>query len=242
MILFYSSDIVNGVVCLDKNESAHCVRVLRHKVGDEISVIDGRGSLYKCRLSMADPKASQAVVIEEVKGFGGHDYRLTMAVCPTKNLDRYEWFVEKATEFGVDTFVPIIGRFSERKELKTERLKRVVLSAAKQSLKASLPEVLEPVSIIEFLRGFDSNAEVLKLICCCFEPEGGRKAITALLETAPAGMPVAVLIGPEGDFSQEELQLAIELGWTPVSLGDSRLRTETAAVAAVAAVYFSAIR
>ena len=235
MELFYSHDIAGITARLDAEESGHCVRVLRHRVGDEISVIDGLGSLFKCRLAVADPRGAEAEILEKVPGFGAVPYRLTMAVCPTKNIDRFEWFAEKATEFGVDAIIPLVGDHSERKVLKPERLRRILLSATKQSLKARIPALGELVSVREFLKSHSG----LKLVCCCFEPEGGRKTITEAIRAAAPGTPVTVLIGPEGDFSDDEVALAMESGWIPVSLGASRLRTETAALAAVAAVYFA---
>lgn len=238
MELFYTQDIDGRSLRLDKDEAAHCVRVLRHRAGDEISVIDGYGTLYRCRLTQTGPKGAEAEIIERIPGFGALPYHLTMAVCPTKNIERFEWFVEKATEFGLDTIVPVIGDRSERKVVKPERLQRILLSAAKQSLKAAVPVLADSVSVKDFLTS-DAVTGCLRLICCCFEPEGGRKTIGEALGTAPANTPVIILIGPEGDFSEEELKLAVDDGWIPVSLGPSRLRTETAALAAVAAVYFA---
>ena len=235
MELFYSNDISGSTARLDAEESGHCVRVLRHRAGDEISVIDGLGTLFKCRLAVADPKGAEAEILERVPGFGAVPYRLTMAVCPTKNIDRFEWFAEKATEFGVDAIIPLVGDHSERKVLKPERLRRILLSATKQSLKARIPALGELVSVREFLKSHSG----LKLVCCCFEPEGGRKTITETIRAAAPGTPVTVRLGPEGDCSDGEVTLAMESGWIPVSLGSSRLRTETAALAAVAAVYFA---
>ncbi|MBR5724605.1 MAG: 16S rRNA (uracil(1498)-N(3))-methyltransferase [Bacteroidales bacterium] len=281
MELFFSDDIQDAQVRLDPEESAHCVRVLRHREGDEISVIDGRGTLYRCVLEIADAKGAWARVLERKHGFGAHPYHLTMAVCPTKNLDRYEWFVEKVTEIGVDMIAPVIGERSERKVLKTDRLRRLALSAAKQSLKAAIPQIAEPVSVRDFIAA--APADALKLICYCFD-DVPRIPITKVLQSAealnPAGSaagkpvatrgfvngrgpsvslggmseakvcgssclpearPIAILIGPEGDFSPEEAALARENCWIPVSLGESRLRTETAAVVAATAVYFCVI-
>ena len=232
MELFFSDDIQDAQVRLDPEESAHCVRVLRHRVGDEISVIDGRGTLYRCVLEIADAKGAWARVLERIHGFGAHPYHLTMAVCPTKNIDRYEWFVEKATEIGVDVVAPVIGERSERKVLKTERLRRLALSAAKQSLKAAVPQVAEPVSVRDFILSAPEDA--LKLICYCFD-DVERLPITEVLRRQAER--VMVLIGPEGDFSPEEAALARANGWVPVQLGPSRLRTETAALTAVTAVY-----
>ena len=163
-----------------------------------------------------------------VPGFGSHPYHLTMGVCPTKNADRFEWFAEKATEIGVDVIAPVIGDHSERKVFKTDRIKRLVLSA--------LPEVAEPVSVKEFIETADADA--LRIICYCFEGETERISIKDVLAASDKEK-IYVLIGPEGDFSPAEVSLALERGWKPVHLGDSRLRTETAALTATAAVYFS---
>ena len=276
MELFFADDIQESRVRLDPDESAHLVRVLRHRSGDEISVIDGRGTLYRCALEIADARGAEARILERTPGFGAHPYHLTMAVCPTKNLDRYEWFVEKATEIGVDEIAPVIGERSERKVLKTERLRRLALSATKQSLKAAIPQIDEPRSVRDFIAAAPAGA--LKLICYCFD-DVERIPITSILQpgaaaaaklrfahpsqpdgwapptyeavgghgfacgTAPGykEQSIAILIGPEGDFSPEEAALARENGWIPVSLGESRLRTETAAVVAATAVYLSCI-
>ena len=271
MEIFHSTDIDGQVVRLNEEESAHCVKVMRHREGDEIFVIDGEGTLYKCRLLDASPRAAEAEVVSVEPDWGGHPYRLNMAVCPTKNADRYEWFAEKATELGLDVITPVIGDHSERKVFKTDRLKRILLSASKQSLKGAVPVVAEPLPLKDFILSAPSGA--LKLICCCYEGDDKRISISKALEgsvpenvslrstppsfagplplTLPrvarfsgadpsdASLPeIVVLIGPEGDFSREEVALAVEKGFRPVHLGPSRLRTETAALAAVAAVYY----
>ena len=235
MELFFSDDVQDARIRLDPEESAHLVRVLRHRAGDEVSVIDGRGTLYHCVLELADAKGAEVRIMRAEPGFGAHPYHLTMAVCPTKNIDRYEWFVEKATEIGVDVVAPVIGERSERRVLKTDRLRRIALSAAKQSLKAAIPAVAEPVSVRDFIAA--APADALKLICYCFD-DVERILITPALRRQ-AEQPIVILIGPEGDFSPEEAALARERGWIPVSLGDSRLRTETAAVVAATAVYLN---
>lgn len=285
MELFFSSDIEGGLCRLDKDESGHCVKVLRHRFGDEISVIDGCGTLYRCRITSDSPKGVEAMVLEETPDWGGHPYRLHMAVCPTKNNDRYEWFVEKACEIGLDEVSPVIGEHSERRVFKTARVEKILVSAAKQSLKGAVPVVNEPVSVKEFIEGMAcrggvggdgqmacrDEAEIgkagagdigadsvgasgvgasgvgaggvgasgpLKLIAYCFEDERvPRRSIKEVLG-GYEGSDVVVLIGPEGDFSKAEAELAIQNGFIPVHLGDSRLRTETAALTAVAAVYF----
>ena len=175
MELFFSRDI-DGTLCrLDADESAHCVKVLRHREGDEIHVIDGEGTLYSCRILSASPKGVEAEVTGVERDWGAHPYRLRMAVCPTKNTDRYEWFAEKATELGLDEIVPVIGEHSERKVFKPERLRRILLSASKQSLKGAVPTVAEPLSVKEFIRLCPPDA--LRLICCCFEGEVPRLSI-----------------------------------------------------------------
>ncbi|MBQ2172059.1 MAG: 16S rRNA (uracil(1498)-N(3))-methyltransferase [Bacteroidales bacterium] len=236
MELFYAYE-VNGRYCrLDAEESGHCVRVLRHRAGDAVDVIDGQGTLYHCRLTLDNPKVAEAEILSEEADWGAHPYHLTIGCCPTKNNDRFEWFVEKATELGVDRIVPLIGDHSERKVYKTERAQRIALSATKQSLKARIPEIAEPVSVKDFLVMPGSDRASLKLIAYCFEEETLRTSIKAALNASDA-RDITILIGPEGDFSQEEAQLALKNGYIPIHLGNSRLRTETAAVTAVEAVY-----
>ena len=240
MEIFWTDRIEAGLCFLGEEESAHCVRVLRHREGDNVCVIDGAGTMYECVLSQASPKAAVARIEKANPGWGSHPYRLEMAVCPTKNIDRYEWFVEKATEVGTDRFVPVIGDHSERKVLKTERLRRIVLSAAKQSLKAAVPEIAEPLTVKEFIASV-ADSPALKMIACCFEDESHPRTSVMQALSGTDRREYIVLIGPEGDFSREEVRLAIEAGFIPVHLGESRLRTETAALAAVFAAYYNNI-
>lgn len=247
MELFYAYEVSGGVAMLDAEESNHCVKVLRHRAGDDIDVIDGLGTLYHCRLTLDSPKGAEAQVLEAVPGWNSHPYHLTIGCCPTKNNDRFEWFVEKATEIGVDRIVPLIGEHSERKVYKTERAKRIALSAAKQSLKARIPVIEEPVTVKGFIKeipdqvrdeGKKTVRDEVRLIAYCFEGEQKRQSIKDVLCTAKASR-IIILIGPEGDFSREEAEAAIAGGYIPVHLGPSRLRTETAAVTAAEAVYFT---
>ena len=267
MELFYCKNIEEGLCRLDPEESGHCVKVLRHRTGDRISVIDGEGTFYDCTLLDASPKAAVAQVEAVQKCWGAHSYVLTMAVCPTKNLDRYEWFAEKATELGVDTIAPVIGEHSERKVLKTERLGKILLSATKQSLKGAVPVIREAVSVIDFIKEY-SSSDALKMIAYCFEDDDHpRRSIVEVLREAAGDSRIAdggrkpndeskeascksiidgereivILIGPEGDFSSGEAAAALAAGFIPVHLGASRLRTETAALAAVSAVYFTTL-
>ena len=237
MELFYSQDIEGGICRLDHDESGHCIKVLRHRSGDEISVIDGRGTLYKCRITSDRHKGVEAIVVNSVAEWGSHPYRLHLAVCPTKNNDRFEWFAEKACEMGFDELSPVIGDHSERRVLKTARVEKILVSAAKQSLKAAVPVVNEPVSVKEFIAA-NAAKSGLRLIAYCFDDERvPRRSIKEVL-SGYDGTDVTVMIGPEGDFSREEAELALQAGFIPVHLGASRLRTETAALAATASTYF----
>ena len=237
MELFYSNDIEGGICRLDHDESGHCIKVLRHRCGDQINIIDGAGTLHRCKITTDSHKSVEAIIVESEENWGGHPYRLHMAVCPTKNNDRFEWFAEKACEIGFDMLHPVIGEHSERRVLKTQRVEKILLSAAKQSLKAAIPAVNEPVSVKEFIADCQDK-DVLKLIAYCFEDETlPRRNIKEALE-AYEGKEIIIMIGPEGDFSKQEADLAINAGFIPVHLGNSRLRTETAALTAVSAVYF----
>ena len=238
MELFYAHEVSGSFCRLDAEESGHCVRVLRHRAGDEIDVIDGMGTLYHCHLTDPDPKGAEAQILETVPHWNAHPYHLTVGCCPTKNNDRFEWFVEKATELGVDSIVPLIGDRSERKVYKTDRAARIALSATKQSLKARIPLIMEPMTVKEFLSSplKERKSDSLLAIAYCFEGETPRTSIKEALK-GYEGTDITVLIGPEGDFSPEEAQLAIGHGYIPIHLGNSRLRTETAAVTAVEAVY-----
>lgn len=238
MELFYSRDIEGGVCRLDQDESGHCIKVLRHRSGDEISVIDGCGTLYRCRITSDSHKGVEAVVLDSEEGWGGHPYRLHLAVCPTKSNDRFEWFAEKACEIGFDELSPIIGEHSERKVLKNQRVEKILVSAAKQSLKAAVPSVNEPVSVKEFIKAAANESDTLKLIAYCFEDERvPRRSIKEVIGTFK-GTDIIVMIGPEGDFSHSEAEAALAAGFIPIHLGESRLRTETAALTAAASAYF----
>lgn len=225
MIQFFAPDILSDPRLPDQ-EAAHCVKVLRHVPGDEITVVDGKGWRYRCRLTEATNKRAEAEVVdrEEVRPYWPSP--ITIAVAPTKHLDRMEWLVEKLTEVGFDRFIPLLCRFSERKELKTERLEKIAVSAMKQSLKASLPEIAPMTPFKKFIA--DTAGIPQRFIAHC-DPSMPRRLLCREYDPAKE---VLVLIGPEGDFSPEEIATALEAGFVPVSLGEARLRTETAALAA----------
>lgn len=242
MELFYSRDIADGGRTLDQEESNHCIRVLRHSAGDIIHIVDGRGCMYECRIDDANAKAVGFTVLKVEESYGSHPYELWMAVAPPKNIDRFEWFAEKATEIAVDRITPLFGDYSERKVFKKERCERIVVSAAKQSHKGAVPRVDDAVAVKEFLSGSFGD-DVAKFICYCDDTAFlgvDKKTIRAAMDEAK-GDRFAIMIGPEGDFSREEMRLAVEKGWQPVSLGTSRLRIETAALTAVAAIYLNYI-
>lgn len=238
MELFFSREIASGARELDRQESGHCIKVLRHRAGDTIHVIDGCGNLYECRIVSADPSATGFEVVSVVEGYGSHPYRLTMAVAPPKNIDRFEWFCEKATEIGVDEIVPLVGDYSERKVFKGDRCERIIVSAAKQSHKGAVPSLAPLTPVREFLKR-DLAPGVRKFICYCSEVEGAAKIHIREALAAAGRREFVIMIGPEGDFSREEMALAVARGWQIISLGDSRLRIETAALAATAAVYLN---
>ena len=234
MELFYSRDIEGGICRLDHDESGHCIKVLRHRCGDEISVIDGCGTLYRCRIVSDSHKEVTAAVIDSVKDWGSHPYRLHMAVCPTKNNDRYEWFAEKATEIGFDELSFLNCANSERRVVKCERVNKILIAGMKQSHKAWKPVLNE---MTDFKKFIESPREGQKFICHCHASEDiGEEPASVrpfLLDILQKGEPATVLIGPEGDFSIDEVKFALTKGYQSVSLGKSRLRTETAALVAV---------
>lgn len=249
MEIFYSDNIDGSFCHLGQEESGHCIKVLRHRTGDMINIIDGKGTMFECRITDDSPKGASAEIIRANGNWGSHPYRLNMAVCPTKNADRYEWFAEKACETGIDIITPVIGMHSERKIFKAARIEKILVSAAKQSLKGAVPQIAEPVSVKDFILGYasrpaqgtqaqgDEDAEPLKLIAYCFEDSLHPRTSIKQALSSYKGSEVVILIGPEGDFSKEEATLALEHGFIPVHLGTSRLRTETAALTAVNAVY-----
>ena len=224
MHIFYTPDLQEETYRLNEEESKHCVRVLRLTEGDQLFLVDGKGSYCEAIIMTAHPKACELNITEKKINFGKRDFRLTMAVAPTKNNDRYEWFLEKATEIGIDVVIPVISRFSERKEIKPERLEKVMISAIKQSIKAYLP-VLSPLQSFKSIVKTPFTGQ--KFIAHCHE---GEKVL--LRDAVKKGSDVLILIGPEGDFSEEEVESAVKEGFTSISLGESRLRTETAAIVA----------
>lgn len=228
MIQFYSPQIETDPF-LPEEESGHCCRVLRMNVGDTIRVTDGRGGLYSCRIKDANPKHTGLEILESRKE-PSRNYSLTLAVAPTKNADRMEWMVEKAVEIGVDRIVLLKCDRSERKNLRTDRIRKIMISAMNQSLELHLPLLDELTSIKDFVNERSLGSQ--KFFGYCSE-DFSRKE---LVKECKAGEDVIVMIGPEGDFSPSEVSMAVENGFIPVTFGEKRLRTETAGVFAVCAV------
>ena len=224
MNLFYAPDISGDTLILDREESRHLVKVLRKATGDMIRFTDGRGYYYSCRIEEANPKGCRLIVQNREKAAVTRNFRLTMAVAPTKNISRYEWFLEKATEIGVDRVIPFLSEHSERMVLKPERLVKVMIAAMKQSLKAFLPEITDTVTFGELVS--------MEIKGDRFIAHAGRGENNLLIKNYTPGHDAWILIGPEGDFSDAEVGKAVDSGFVPVSLGPSRLRTETAALAA----------
>lgn len=226
MQLFYQPDIsINDQqVIFPKEESRHIVKVLRKKQGDILNVTNGSGSLFKTEIILITAQQCIAKILE-VETENKPDYYLHLAVAPTKMNDRYEWFLEKSTEIGIQEITPVICDHSERKFVKTNRFERVLQSAMKQSLHFSIPKLNEPLNVSAFIQ---SDITGGKYIAHC---EEGKERISLKSLIKPEARST-ILIGPEGDFSPAEIELAINNGWIPVSLGKSRLRTETAAIVA----------
>lgn len=231
MHLFYTPDITSGTYTLNEEESKHAVRVLRLKTGDTIQLIDGAGGFYTAEIIDDHQKHCTVKITDSKKEFEKRDFRLHIAIAPTKNIDRTEWFVEKATETGIDEISLLDCSNSERTIVKTERLQKVAISAIKQSLKAYLPMISEMTDFKKFITGA-TGFSGQKFIAHCHS----REMLPHLKTKYTPGQDAMILIGPEGDFTAEEVKLAKENGFLEISLGTSRLRTETAALYACTAI------
>ncbi len=225
MNIFYTPDIQGNQYILSESESKHCIRVLRHKMHDSILLVDGKGGRFIAQIIDANPKKCAVQITQHESNFGKRDFYLHVAIAPTKNTDRFEWFLEKATEFGVDEITPLLCENSERKQLKPDRLEKVIISAMKQSLKAYRPKLNNLTNFDAFVKNADIQN---RFIAHCKSEE--KKHL--MLQTKP-GTKMLIMVGPEGDFSDCEIEYALKNQFHEISLGNSRLRTETAGVAAV---------
>lgn len=224
MHVFYTPDLDSNFYSLNEEESKHCSKVLRLGVGDVIHLINGRGGFFEAEIIGANKKHIDLKIISEKTEFGKRNHQLHIAIAPTKNIDRLEWFLEKATEIGIDEVTPIICDRSERKIVKEERLEKVITSAVKQSLTAYHPKINQTISFSELIK---QHTTAQKFIAHCLPTEKSY-----LSELANVHQSYLILIGPEGDFTPSEIELALQNGYKPVTLGNTRLRTETAALAA----------
>ncbi len=237
MHIFYAPDIIPPYHVLNDEESRHAVKVLRLGPGSRLRLVDGRGTMHEAEVTTASPRDCEVRIVSSIAEFGRRPYRLTMAVAPTKNSDRFEWFVEKAVEIGVDAIVPLECANSERRVFRPERAAKVAVSAMKQSGKACLPE-LSPLTPVH--KVLTAPFDGVKLIAHCRSHDESAAANAPripIVEALSGATNVLILIGPEGDFTADEVALALRHGFIPISLGDSRLRTETAALVAVTAAY-----
>lgn len=225
MHIFYTPDITQNTYTLNEEESKHCVRVLRLSVGTLVNLVDGVGGFYIAEITSDNPKKVGLSIVDVQTEYQKRNHYLHIAVAPTKNIDRLEWFLEKATELGIDEITPIISDRSERRVVKDDRLNKVITSAVKQSIKAYHPKLNESISLNTFLKtSFNGD----KLIAHCID-ESGKDYISNRVEKYGNYL---ILIGPEGDFTPDEVNSALNVGYKAITLGNNRLRTETAALSA----------
>ena len=224
MHIFYTPDLDSDQYTLSEEESKHCSKVLRLGLGNKINLIDGKGGFYEAEISEVSKKHVHLKVVSKQEEYGKRNHSLHIAVAPTKNIVRLEWFIEKATEIGIDEITPIICDRSERKIVKEDRLEKVVTSAVKQSLTAYHPKLIPAITFSAFMA---KKNEDVKLIAHCLPTE--KRYLNELITPHQNYL---VLIGPEGDFTPAEIDLALQNDYKPVTLGNTRLRTETAALAA----------
>jgi 16S rRNA (uracil1498-N3)-methyltransferase len=231
MQIFYAPDINGKTYTLDENESRHLIRVLRMTKGANIRLIDGKGTLYYGIISDPDQKKCTIDITGEIRDFEKKDYRLHIAISPLKNPERFEWFIEKSVEIGVDEITPVICRNTEKPGIKSVRINNLIISAMKQSLKATKTVLNEPCLFNDFI-GLNSCG--IKMIAHCDDSVARKRVSDIYIKKNDA----IILIGPEGDFTSEEIVSAQDKEFTPVHLGRSRLRTETAGIAACHSIYF----
>jgi 16S rRNA (uracil1498-N3)-methyltransferase len=230
MQVFFAPDITGDVFVLSQDESKHIVRVLRMTRGTTVKLIDGKGNLYEGLIEDPDPKRCTITVTGVIREFEKRNHKLNIAISPLKNPDRFEWFVEKSVEIGIDRITPLICKNTEKQSIKPGRINNIIISAMKQSLKAFMTVLDEPVSFREFT-GLKHNG--IKMIAHCNNTFDRSRISDAYNRQEDA----TILIGPEGDFSEEEIRLAADEGFSQIHLGYSRLRTETAGIAACLSVY-----
>ena len=235
MHIFFSDQPGDRQFILDATESNHLARVLRLREGDPVYVINGNGNLYECRVASSDNRNAVVEIVSVKNNWDQRNYSLHIAIAPTKNMERFEFFVEKAVELGVDEITPLITRRTERKVFRKDRVEKIIVSAMKQSLKAKKTILNSPVAIADFL---NLPLKGQGFIAHCID----AMDVSGINEIYTPGENVTIMIGPEGDFSAEEVTEATGKGYQPVTMGDSRLRTETAGIVACSFIYFMNLR
>lgn len=230
MHIFYTPDINSDSYFLNEEESKHCIKVLRFQKGSLLNLVDGNGGFYDAIVEEAHPKRTKINILQVHENYGRRNHFLHIAIAPTKNIERVEWFLEKATEIGIDEITPIICERSERREVKIERLNKVITTAVKQSIKAFHPKLNDPETFTDIVLKSKHSG---KFIAHCVESKK-----FAIKEQFKPNSDYIVLIGPEGDFTSSEIDLAMNNNFVPIGLGNSRLRTETAALAACFEINF----
>ncbi|MHC1704240.1 MAG: 16S rRNA (uracil(1498)-N(3))-methyltransferase [Tenuifilaceae bacterium] len=224
MQIFYAPTISSPLFTLNEEESKHCIRVLRMETGDEITLVDGKGNLFKTRIVKPEAKRCEVEIFETIHEFEMRNFYLHIAIAPTKNIERFEWFLEKATEIGINEITPILCEHSERKVINHDRLEKIIVSAMKQSVKAYLPKLNQLITFKQFIQ---QRTDGEHFIAHC-----NKKELIHLKDKVATKVKTTILIGPEGDFSPFEVTQALQNNYTEISLGKSRLRTETAGVVA----------
>jgi len=231
MHIFYSRLFNDNICELDPNESAHCIRVLRLKKGNSVNIIDGNGNLYEGIISDPDPRACKITLTHTSGNFEKKSYKLHIAISPLKNQERFEWFVEKSVELGIDQITPLICRNTEKPAIKKDRINKIIISAMKQSLRAFQPVMNTETRFQDFIK---MGLAGRRMIAHCYN-DIHRDSIS---DAYSRGYDAIIMIGPEGDFTREEVSQAISAGYVPIHLGHSRLRTETAGLSACHSIYF----
>lgn len=231
MQIFYAPDITGNHYTLDEKESRHCIRVLRMAAGTQVRLIDGKGSLYEAVITNPDSSKCSLTITGVIRDFEKRNYRLHIAISPLKNYERFEWFVEKSVEIGVDEITPLICLKTEKPGIKNERVCNLIISAMKQSLKSKLTKLNDSCGFNDFIK---KNNNGCRMIAHCSNEQAREKIGDVYLK----GNDALLLIGPEGDFTEEEIKSATGSGFIPVHLGQSRLRSETAGIAACYSIYY----
>lgn len=231
MHIFYAPDVSGDTFLLDEKESKHCIRVLRMTIGTPVRLIDGKGNLYEGFISDPDSKRCMISISEIKSGYEKRNYRLHIAISPLKNSERFEWFVEKSVEIGVDEITPLICKNTEKQSVKQERIENIIVSAMKQSVKTTKTVFNKPCTFSDFIAHPGNET---RMIAHCSTSTNRNK----ISEVYEKNKNAVIMIGPEGDFTLDEISSAVRRNFIPLHLGSSRLRTETAGIAACHSIYF----